>query len=75
VSFCTQPTTLLQGTGFEGAGATGWLFTTAPVGPNEVITIRFVLQDTGDGALSSTTLIDNWQWISGSSPAVSTAHL
>jgi hypothetical protein len=58
----------LAGTGFDGewfndAGATVWLQTQAPVTGGEEITIRFAIWDTGDSALDSTALIDNFQWI------------
>lgn len=59
----------LMATGFgsdsEGSdhGATSWLVTQAPVEPNTVIKIRWGVYDSGDGALDSTTLVDNWQWV------------
>lgn len=43
-------------------GATGWLTTKAPVVPNEVITLRFIILDEGDGFLDSAALIDGFQW-------------
>ena len=43
-------------------GSTGWLTTTAPIAPNEDITLRFVIFDEGDGVLDSSVLIDNFQW-------------
>jgi hypothetical protein len=43
-------------------GATGWLTTKAPVVPNEIITLRFIILDEGDGILDSAALIDNFQW-------------
>ena len=43
-------------------GSTGWLTTTAPIAPNEDITLRFVIFDEGDGVLDSAVLIDNFQW-------------
>ncbi len=71
---CTLGNAELQGTGFfisgdnqcgstdSGGGATGWLTTTAPVTPGEVITIQFMVWNTGDEAFDSSVLIDNWQW-------------
>lgn len=50
-------------TGFQDHGATSWLRTNAPIEPGSEISIRFAVYDSGDGALDSTTLIDNWQWI------------
>ena len=43
-------------------GGSGWLTTKAPVVPNEVITLRFIILDEGDGALDSAAIIDNFQW-------------
>jgi hypothetical protein len=63
---CAQGTGPLQGTGFDSwddAGATGWLVTQAPVTGGETFAIRFAIWDTGDQALDSTVLIDNFQWI------------
>ena len=48
---------------YQDHGSTGWLFTKAPVTPGEQITLRWAVYDSADGALDSTTLIDNWQWI------------
>jgi hypothetical protein len=45
-----------------GGASTGWLKTTAPVSPGEVITLRFALWDTGDAILDSTALVDNFIW-------------
>jgi hypothetical protein len=67
---CTNPPTDNNGTGYETAGllmqapggSTGWLTTTAPIAPNEDITLRFVIFDEGDGQLDSAVLIDNFQW-------------
>lgn len=68
---------LLDGTGFSGncnnygyspngmcGGATGWLTTTAPVNPGEVITLHFSIWDTGDNVWDSTVLMDNFRWSS-----------
>ncbi|HXU73248.1 MAG TPA: choice-of-anchor L domain-containing protein [Polyangia bacterium] len=74
---CTHPPTDNNGTGYETpaggisipglpggipGGSTGWLTTTAPIAPNEDITLRFVIFDEGDGVLDSSVLIDNFQW-------------
>ncbi len=72
---CTLGNGELQGTGFfisgddscgqtdSGGGATGWLTTQAPVTPGEVITIQFMVWNTGDEAYDSSVLLDNWQWV------------
>ncbi len=52
----------LQGTGFEGHAATGWLETQSPVTPGEEITLRFAIWDMGDHVLDSTVLIDNFRF-------------
>jgi hypothetical protein len=52
----------LQGTGFEGHAATGWLETQSPVTPGSEITLRFAIWDMGDPILDSTVLIDNFQF-------------
>ncbi|MBX3259931.1 MAG: choice-of-anchor L domain-containing protein [Labilithrix sp.] len=59
---CPLGTDTLSGTGFEGAAATGWLTTSAPVTPGTEITIRFAIWDSGDGRLDSTTLIDDFRF-------------
>lgn len=62
----------LIGTGFgfdscsfcQDHGGTGWLRTNAPIEkPNEKITLRLAVYDSGDGVLDTTTLIDNFRWI------------
>ncbi len=45
-----------------GGGATGWLETKAPVKQGEEIQLDFMIWDTGDSALNSSTLIDNFRW-------------
>ena len=73
---CMYPPTHNNGTGYETTGvpsipglpggipggSTGWLSTTAPIQPNEDITLRFVIFDEGDGVLDSAVLLDNFQW-------------
>jgi hypothetical protein len=74
---CQLGTAELAGTGFNtwnDAGATSWLQTTAPVTPGETVTIRYTLWDTGDQALDSTVLVDNFRWIAnGGTVSVGTA--
>lgn len=67
----------LKGTGFydpgmncgvtndSGGGATGWLTTTAPVKQGEVITLDFMIWDTGDQIYDSSVLIDKFTWLPG----------
>lgn len=67
---CTQPTSLLDKTGYDNTtysgalmgGATGWLVTKAPVTPGETITLRFIVFDEGDFQYDSAVLIDNFKW-------------
>ncbi len=67
--YCPSGVGELQGNGFFEwdqfgyAGGTSWLKTQAPVTPGQEVTIRFAIWDTGDQALDSTALIDNFQWI------------
>ena len=72
---CSLGNTELQGTGFfisgdnecgqtdSGGGATGWLTTQAPVTPGEVITLQFLIWNTGDENYDSSVLLDNWNWV------------
>jgi hypothetical protein len=67
---CNLGNSELIGTGFgfdtafgEDHGATSWLETQAPVEPNSVIRLRWTVYDSGDGSLDSTTLIDNFRWL------------
>jgi hypothetical protein len=75
---CPLGTAQLTGNGFdtwdpEGAGATGWLATQAPVTPKQELTIRFAIWDGQDTAYDSTVLVDNFQWIAnGGTVAVGT---
>jgi hypothetical protein len=59
-------------TGFEDHAATSWLQTQAPVEPGTEITMRWGAYDSGDGALDSTGLVDNWQWIAEPGQTVGT---
>jgi hypothetical protein len=54
----------LVGTGYEGleGGGTGWLTTTAPVVPNEKITLSLSVFDEGDHILDSAVILDNFRW-------------
>jgi hypothetical protein len=66
---CKKPVSDIAGTGYEDAngsepvgGSTGWLTTTAPVTPNEEITLRFIIFDEGDHIYDSSVLIDDFKW-------------
>jgi hypothetical protein len=70
---CAGGPSELQGTGFynlgsycgaqsTGGGATGWLTTKAPVKGGEVITLQFIIWDTGDQNWDSSVLVDNLTW-------------
>lgn len=67
--YCPSGKAELQGTGFDQwdggayAGGTSWLKTQAPVKGGDIINVRFAIWDTGDEALDSTALVDNFQWI------------
>jgi hypothetical protein len=75
---CALGNTELIGTGFGfdtafyDHGATSWLTTKAPVDPGTEMTIRWGAYDSGDGALDSTALVDNWRWIAESGTTVGT---
>jgi hypothetical protein len=70
---CEQGVSLLKGTGYgrlesecgdrTGGASTGWLKTTVPVAPGQVIKLRFALWDTTDELLDSTALLDHFSWI------------
>lgn len=62
----TTGSPLLDGTGFEGHGATGWLTSAAPVAGGQTITLRFYIWDAGDGTGTSTVLLDNFRWLTQS---------
>ena len=59
---CALGNEQLKGTGFDGAGATGWLRTSSPVEPGEIIKLRFAIWDAKDEGFDSTVLIDNFTW-------------
>jgi hypothetical protein len=45
-----------------GGGATGWLTTTAPVAPGELMTLELLVWDTGDAKFDSSVLVDRFVW-------------
>ncbi|MBK6692769.1 MAG: choice-of-anchor L domain-containing protein [Myxococcales bacterium] len=73
-SLCAGGETELAGTGFSArdffcgeqassaGGATGWLTSQAAVVPGEVITLEFLIWDTGDSNFDSSVLLDNLRW-------------
>ena len=46
-------------------GATGWLFSQAPIQGGETFTLDLMIWDVGDGVLDSSVLIDNFRWALG----------
>ncbi|MBO4350206.1 MAG: choice-of-anchor L domain-containing protein [Proteobacteria bacterium] len=61
------------GGGSNNGGATAWLTTKAPVVGGETFTLEFIIWDTGDSALDSAAIMDNFRWItSGGSVSVGT---
>lgn len=44
-------------------GATAWLQTSAPVVPNEIITLSFYIWDTSDQKLDSSVILDDFEWL------------
>jgi hypothetical protein len=54
-------------------GSTSWYRTTAPIAPHGEITLRWTVYDSSDGIFDTTTLVDNWQWVTTPSVAVGTA--
>ncbi|NUP07076.1 MAG: hypothetical protein HOW73_13560 [Polyangiaceae bacterium] len=53
----------LNSTGFETHAATSWLQTKAPIeAPGSEVTFDFLIWDSGDTVLDSTTLIDNFRF-------------
>jgi hypothetical protein len=62
---CTMPTV---GSTCTVGGTTGWLTTTSPVTPGEMIDLTFGIFDEGDMILDSMVIIDNFRWeVTGSS--------
>jgi hypothetical protein len=56
---CTRPNV---GSTCTVGGTTGWLTTTAPVTPGEMVDLTFSIFDEGDGILDSMVIIDNFRW-------------
>lgn len=77
---CADGPSALNGTGFDvwataGAGATRWLETQAPISGGDEVTIRFAIWDAGDSALDSTTLLDDFAWLSTPDVQLGTAEV
>ena len=82
---CALGDTELIGTGFgfdsgggfgaQDHGSTGWLQTKAPVASSTQITMRWIVYDSSDGVLDTTTLVDNWKWIAEPGVAVGTTPI
>ncbi len=78
---CSGGISELAGTGYDAAsgtknhGATSWLRTTAPVQAGSQISLRFTVYDSGDGALDSSALVDNFAWITQGTPSVGTTPI
>ncbi len=53
---------LLQGTGFDEDGGTGWVTTIAPVTGGSTLDVMFTIYDEADGVWDSAVLIDNFQF-------------
>jgi hypothetical protein len=62
-NLCPYGTSELDGTGFEGGGATVWWTASADLVNDDLIALRFAIYDSGDGAFDSTVLIDNFRWL------------
>jgi hypothetical protein len=61
-SICVS-TSALMGTGFDTAGATGWLRSAdLPVTAGDTVRIAFMVWDSSDGKLDSSVLLDNFAW-------------
>lgn len=46
-------------------GATGWLYSQAPILGEETFTLDLMIWDVGDGILDSSVLLDNFRWALG----------
>jgi hypothetical protein len=69
---CPLGTGELDGTGFEGHGATGWLTVKSPVDAGTDVTLRIGVWDMVDHILDSTVLVDDFRWLSDSAPSPAT---
>jgi hypothetical protein len=76
-SGCPLGTTSLQGTGFDTwatteypGAATSWLRSTTPVKGGQKLTLRFVIWDAGDHVIDSSVLVDDVEWLTEGTGAV-----
>ncbi len=84
-STCADGPSQLAGTGFDTAnpaqaycgstkstsgGATSWLTSQAPVQAGEVISLEFLIWDTGDNSYDSSVILDNFTWVPSPLPPV-----
>lgn len=69
---CSLGPNQLAGTGFDGAAATGWQVTSAPVTPGTNVTLRFGVFDGADGVVDATVVIDDFKWLAGAPVNVGT---
>jgi len=53
---------LMEGTGFDDDGRTGWVTTSAPVAPGSELDISFEVFDVSDGIFDSAVLLDGFEW-------------
>lgn len=60
---CSLGNSLLEGSGFAGRGATGWMRSeSVPVVPEQPFTLRLLIYDSGDATSDSTILFDAFRW-------------
>ena len=74
---CSLGTAQLLGNGFgadhnDDDAATGWHRTTAPVASEAEFTIRFAVWDIGDSVVTSTVVLDDFEWLTDANVAVGT---
>lgn len=62
----------LNGFAADGHGGTEWLTTTAPVRPNEPMTLVLALFDMGDATFDSMVILDHFEWTCSGVPPFTT---
>jgi hypothetical protein len=70
---CSLGSDQLEGTGYEGHAATGWLTVHSPVDAGKDVTLRIGVWDMIDHILSSTVLVDDFRWLPEKAAAPATA--
>ncbi len=84
-NFCAGGPGDLAGTGFDTpdfecgvntsiGGGTGWMTTTAPVVPGEIMVIEFMVWDSSDGIYDSAAIFDYFRWQQASVATPSTVR-